>query len=427
MKYFSFGARARGARERTQELTSVSLANGAARNVVDAEEVGAEASIDRWPSHCDDARRSSSGEMTPNISDSLRSWATAEYSEFPYAYWGTNGTTLLFDALCQEKRRTILLPAFICPSLSAMLLRTGMKVLHIDVDRRTLHMNSGALRRCLAEHKSSETALLVDHTFGYPDAAIREWRRRYSDLLIIEDCVRALGGEIEGRPVGHDGNWVLHSLYKTTVVNDHGAVLLTRSPYAIRSGAPPVATLRQWASGVRPARMLHDVVKRVHPEFVDDRRQYEAPVWTEGVGAPNALCQARFERHLSHLTNDRERRWRASQAIQDALRDEQSLAFVHVPDECRPSAFFLSFVLSADIHRETLINNLHRRGLFLVWAWSIIPANYACFAPSFPYGSVESVFLANHVCHIPLSQYASARRTRRLISLLRNALRTTGA
>src|SRR5207237_950029 len=79
----------------------------------------------------------------------------------------------------------------------------------------------------------SESVLLVDHAFGYPFAAIAAVRRRHPQLLLIEDCARALGSEIDGRAVGNTADWTLLSLYKAVDGNDHGALLLTPSPYRI--------------------------------------------------------------------------------------------------------------------------------------------------------------------------------------------------
>ena len=161
-----------------------------------------------------------------NVSGELQSWAAAQYPHLPYVTYGVSGSALLLHALQQADRRTIILPAFICPELPAMAARAGLRVIHVDVDRRTLHMNTDRLDECLKNHISSETALVVDHSFGYPDREIIRCRRSYPDLLIIEDAVRALGGEIDGAPVGAHGDWVLFSMYKTTRGNDDGAMLM---------------------------------------------------------------------------------------------------------------------------------------------------------------------------------------------------------
>src|SRR5436190_142903 len=106
--------------------------------------------------------------VSTQVLPGLSRWAASTYPDHPYASWGQSGEALLFDALCQEKRKTIILPAFICPSLAAMAAATGMKVVFVDVDRDTLHPDPGRLEQCLAEHADSELVLLVDHSFGYP-------------------------------------------------------------------------------------------------------------------------------------------------------------------------------------------------------------------------------------------------------------------
>jgi dTDP-4-amino-4,6-dideoxygalactose transaminase len=352
----------------------------------------------------------------------LRSWAAAEYGEIPYIYFGASGAALLFDALCQEGRRTIVLPAFICPTVSAMALKTGMRLVHVDVDRTTLHPDPGMLSQCMNGLDPSKTVLLLDHAFGYPVPAMGQWRQRYPGLLIVEDCVRALGAQTHGESVGHEGDWVLFSLYKNTLGNDHGAVLMTRTPYAIRGGPAPPATCWQWASGIGPLRLVYDALKRFRPEFMEERREMEAPSWSPAIGVPSRLCQLRFEKQLATLEDDQSKRCLAADAIQEALREVDSLQFVRRKPGCRAAAFFLSFTVAKGVRRDAILETLHRQGVFLIRAWSVVPAFYRCFATTFPHGATESVFLADHVCHIPLWRYLTTRRQRRLVRQLRKAL-----
>ena len=158
-----------------------------------------------------------------------------------------------------------------------------MRVVFLDVNPETLHIGLNQLEQCLAEDREEETALLADHTFGYPFAQLPEVRRKHPRLLIIEDCVRALGSRIHGRPVGNTGDWTLLSMYKTTPGNNHGAILLTQSPYQIHTGPSPITTwgtwrrwVKQWASISPALRMLWDFV---HPDYGPTRRDVEAVVW----------------------------------------------------------------------------------------------------------------------------------------------------
>ncbi len=265
----------------------------------------------------------------------LDSWAGATYPDLPYVMYGRSGATLLLDALRQEGRRTIILPAFTCPELPAMVMRAGLRLLHVDVDRHTLHCNADQLCICLANEDHRQTVLLVDHTFGYPMPGLITLRETCPELLIIEDCVRALGSEIGGRPVGHHGDWVLFSMYKTTVGNDHGAILLTRTPYDSPSGPAPPVTIQQWAAGVGALRLVYRAFKRFRPDFSPPMPNLETPVWEPCPGVPNLLTRQRFERQLANLETARAARSAAGEEIQNALRDVAALQFVRLAPGCR--------------------------------------------------------------------------------------------
>jgi len=77
----------------------------------------------------------------------------------------------------------------------------GKRVVHLDVDCRTLHIDLGQLDHFLISEDPLDTILLTDHTFGNPFPLLATVRHKYPDLLIIEDSVRALGARIAGETV----------------------------------------------------------------------------------------------------------------------------------------------------------------------------------------------------------------------------------
>jgi dTDP-4-amino-4,6-dideoxygalactose transaminase len=326
------------------------------------------------------------------------------------------------EALRQTTRRTIILPAFICPELPAMALQAGLRVIHVDVDQRTLHMDPRRVVECLSRLPLSETALLVDHSFGYPDPEVARYRRAYPEILLIEDCVRALGSEIADRPIGSHGDWVLFSMYKTTRGNDDGAILMTRTAYALPAGPSTRPTLRQWASTLRPLRAVHGLVKRRGAGLEPAERDLEVPSWRPQLAQPNWLVLRRFAGQLQTLVTSRNQRERASDEIRAALKDIPELRFIEAQPGCRASAFFLTFTVADQHRRDSLVMSLHRQGFFLVWAWNSVPAFYRCFATTFPFGYAQSTYLADHVCHIPLVDYVDLDRRRRLVVNFRKAL-----
>jgi len=349
----------------------------------------------------------------------LSRWAGANFNGFPHVHYGVSGTAMLFDALRQSGRRTVVLPAFICHSLSDMALCAGKRVVHIDVDRNALLMNRDQLEQCLAEHGDSESLLLVDHPFGYPCSAIAEIRAKHPDLLIVEDCVRALGSQINGEPVGRSGDWILLSLYKTIPGNDHGAIMLTRSRYEIRSGPAPRATLSQRLSTLGPARWVHDRLKRLRPIPPASGRDLEPSPWAPLYGVPNRLVLKRFWRELDSLEEGVARRCQAAREIQTGLEDIKTIRFVRPGTACRTSGYFLSFTVTGPGLRDRLLAAMHRKGLFLFRTWQAVPAYFRCFRDTFPFGSSESTFLAQHICHVPVIRFLGLAHRERLVQELR--------
>jgi hypothetical protein len=61
-----------------------------------------------------------------------------------------------------------------------------------------------------------------------------------------------------------------------------------------------------------------------------------------------------------------------------------------------------------------LLTHLHRRGLFLLRTWDMVPPFFRCFSDTFPYGAAGSRFLADHVAQIPVHRFVSARERDRL-------------
>ena len=109
----------------------------------------------------------------------LSEWVARTYPGHPYAYWGQSGAALLWDALLQARRKTIMMPAFICPSLPAAAVAAGLRVVFVDVDPSTLLPSLQVLEECLVAHADEEAVLLVDHSFGYPLSALANVRRHH--------------------------------------------------------------------------------------------------------------------------------------------------------------------------------------------------------------------------------------------------------
>jgi dTDP-4-amino-4,6-dideoxygalactose transaminase len=114
----------------------------------------------------------------------------------------------------------ILLPAFIPDDFVGIFKKYNITPAFIDVDPETYHLNLNAINE---EHLDGARALVLLHTFGLP--ANGEEYRAYCEkheLILIEDCARALGASIAGKLVGSFGHYALFSLPKCTPVRQGG-------------------------------------------------------------------------------------------------------------------------------------------------------------------------------------------------------------
>jgi perosamine synthetase len=106
---------------------------------------------------------------------------------------------------------------------------TGARPVFVDcrLDTYNIDLEQAELRMT-----SRTKVLLLQHTFGIPvdmDAALELARRR--SVLVVEDCVHALGSRFDGRPVGSFGRGAFFSTEETkTISSTMGGMAVTDDP-----------------------------------------------------------------------------------------------------------------------------------------------------------------------------------------------------
>lgn len=345
------------------------------------------------------------------------------YPEYPFQQFGTSGASLLYEVLKQSKRSRLILPAFICCELSFMGVKAGKQLLHIDGDRATLHMQPAALEAALSEGTDGDTIVLIDHSFGYPCSWINSLRDAHPGLMIIEDCVRALGASIDGQSVGHSGHYVLLSMYKTVPGNNHGAILLGSQPVPGVDGPVEGDSMRQKLSQNPIARWVYELNKRRHPAFGRpnhaDTREIQ---WAPRPGQPSLRCAQRFFDDLASVESNRQQCGDSFHDICSRLSRYSELTFIQQAASTEPGYEFLSMTVAPSVSRDKLLEFLHRKGYFLLSTWDQVPAFFTVLQNSFPAKQQESVYLADHTVHIPLRQFLSRRQRHGLCEQFTNAL-----
>jgi dTDP-4-amino-4,6-dideoxygalactose transaminase len=358
--------------------------------------------------------------MDQGLFSKLRDWLQETFPFFQY-HVGLSGSTMLSEALRLEPRQTVVLPSFICSSLPAVAKAVGKRVVHLDVDCGTLHIDLGQLEHFFTLQDPLDTILLIDHTFGNPFPLLASVRHKYPGLLIVEDSVRALGARIAGDPVGKHCDWLLLSMYKTIPGSQNGAVLLTRNPMTLRTGPAAATTLRERAATIAACRWPYELLKRRSPNFPAPCLDRDMPHWSPVYGVPGDLCLRRFLADAIDLDRNLALRIAIFQDLSQRLSVFPAIRIVRTSDDCSPAAYFLSFILSR-ASRDEFVTHLHRKGLFLLRTWDMVPAFYRSFSDTFPYGSAGSEFLARNIVHVPLDQFRSDIKRDRLIRAIQEYL-----
>jgi len=151
----------------------------------------------------------------------------------------TESATVAFEQIVREASLDggrVLLPAFFCRNtFERVFERHALDPVFVDVDEDTYHIDLDLARPLLDD----VDAVLLVHAFGVP-APMDRWTKlaEESDVILIEDCARALGSQYDGRPVGSFGEYAFFSLIKTTPLS-FGGILVGSEASTTNDLAPP--------------------------------------------------------------------------------------------------------------------------------------------------------------------------------------------
>jgi perosamine synthetase len=122
---------------------------------------------------------------------------------------GTMALQVAMRFAAGPSRGPIALPAYACYDLATAAIGADVRVLLYDVDPQTLGPDMDTLRRIVA---AGARAIVVVHQYGVPVdvPAVRALADEYG-IPVIEDAAQAVGGVLEGRPLGSHGDLAIFS------------------------------------------------------------------------------------------------------------------------------------------------------------------------------------------------------------------------
>ena len=128
-------------------------------------------------------------------------------------YSGTAAFYLILESIKKlSGRKTVIIPAFVCPLIPLAIKRAGLKIMPCDINQDNFDFDINKLQKICSEEKDI-LAILTVHLAGIPLelGTIKNIAKKNS-IFIIEDCAQSLGAEYQNKKTGSIGEFAFFSL-----------------------------------------------------------------------------------------------------------------------------------------------------------------------------------------------------------------------
>jgi len=320
---------------------------------------------------------------------------------------------------------------------------TGARPIYVDCRLEDYNIDLADAERRITPRSR---VLLLQHTFGVPvemDTALAFARRH--NLVVIEDCVHALGARYDGRQVGTLGHAAFFSTEETktistvmggmAVTNDADLAYRMRTFQASCNLSPLSLSARYLMKFVvyymltepsvhRFARVAYERLGRRNPlpvpTTLEERRgqrprDYERRL-SNGQAALGLAQLRSLQRNLEH-------REFVANAYEDSL-SPCGLRLPEVPSKAEPS--FVRYPVWVE-DRPTVIRALAPHAVVGTWFTSVLEEAESPEAAGYAPGSCPNAEqAAQHLINLPTHPRVSARDVRMLTTALTRAVSSRG-
>jgi len=146
-----------------------------------------------------------------SLEEDFRNYLGVPYAKVTYS--GTAAFYLILESLKNlSSKKTVVIPAYICPLVPLAIKRAGLKVEVCDINREDFNFDIHRLEE-LCLKGDDILAIVAVHLAGIPVGleAIKQIADRRG-ITVIEDCAQALGAAYKGKKVGTLGDFSFFSL-----------------------------------------------------------------------------------------------------------------------------------------------------------------------------------------------------------------------
>jgi len=151
-------------------------------------------------------------------------------------YSGTAAFYLILESLKKlSGKKTVIIPAFICPLLPLAIKRAGLKIKTCDTNAFNFDFDTEKLQR-ICEENNDILAILAVHLGGLPvDFGALKEIAQTKNAFIIEDCAQSLGAQYHGKKTGVLGDFSFFSLCRGKGLSIYeGGLAITNLPQHFR-------------------------------------------------------------------------------------------------------------------------------------------------------------------------------------------------
>jgi len=175
--------------------------------------------------------------LFPRRSDPTLEELLKEYIGIPYIAIASSGTVSLYVLLealkYSSSKRTVVIPAFVCPLVALSIARAGFKVEVCDIQAKNFDFDYLQLEKICSENRDIFAVIAV-HLGGIPiDFETLNRIVSKHNIFIIEDCAQALGARYRSRKVGTLSNFSFFSFArgKGLTMYEGGALATSNRAY----------------------------------------------------------------------------------------------------------------------------------------------------------------------------------------------------
>ncbi|MFA5276762.1 MAG: DegT/DnrJ/EryC1/StrS aminotransferase family protein [Candidatus Omnitrophota bacterium] len=308
------------------------------------------------------------------------------YLKIPYARATYSGTAAFYSILESLKglsaKKTIVIPAFICPLVALAIAKAGLKVKICDIDKDSFDYDYGCLEN-LYRNDPDILAVVAAHLGGIPVDLERITKTaQANNVFVIEDCAQSLGAEYKNLKIGTYGDFAFFSLCrgKGLTIYEGGIAVTKNEEYAqllnntinclednrFFSEALKILELFGYWIFYRPA--LFWFVFRLPQIYWKHRKDmvraagdyFDADIPLHRVSA--------FRKSLGHVTFNRldgeisKQRDKAACYI-TKLKNIPGLKIITEPAEAKATYPFITLIFDDPVRRQQALKKLERSGM----------------------------------------------------------------